>query len=151
MQGAKGVWTLADCFQHVVCLYTYLKAGSVTIKVNKSFSWKCCCEYAAAFSVNSLLYQTPNCFISVVHILPKQIYNFTHDSRDINLSYSQYKDHTCISQPNILFSLAPGLDKGPAESLWGPHREGDEEIHQTDPPRSLLPAQQHDCTQRHQR
>lgn len=49
------------------------------------------------------------------------------------------------------FSVSPGINKGPAESLRGSDGEGDKEIQQTDPPRSLLPAQQHDCTQRYQR
>ncbi len=80
-----------------------------------------------------------------MHIFPKQIlYNFKH--------YGQYY---CMSSANsltdFLFFSSPGLNKGPAESIWGPDREGDEEIHPADPPRGLLPAQQHDCTQRHQR
>lgn len=106
-----------------------------------------------------MLYQTLNHFISTVHILPKQIFcNFKHYSCDNNISeqYSQYKDHKHMSQPFgvLIFShflVSPGLNKGPAKGLWGPDREGDPEIHQADPPRSLLPAQQHDCTQRHQR
>lgn len=48
-------------------------------------------------------------------------------------------------------SHPPGLNKGPVESLRRSDGEGDKKIHQADPPGGLLPAQQHDCTPRHQR
>lgn len=65
--------------------------------------------------------------------------------------FATFRSSAADSLTDFLLFISPGLNKGPAESLWGSYREGDEEIHQADPPRSLLPAQQHDCTQRHQR